>query len=511
LKDSAALRQKLRRLLGSADEVAFLRMIWTLNALQTGRADVARRFLGPIPSDAEIEGILGPQAVYPWELETLVNEFLMESGGIYRTFNCRNWNEIGQLVNLLRSLENAEYGSFRNNESVFVEMGRIGARQFPWQRGFVSKSSLYRSSFIFGQGECAAFMEDVAGLSAQEMTLVGFALLSVFYPEPAIRPAIDLDLIHTFGIDLNNLTRTLARIACPLNTARERARLKRTDHGPTAYQPSVLREFPCILIGHRSRSMIAPLPDLIMDRVTNGLFYDVVGGGRAVREETGRRFEAYSLELLRRMLPTVSFAPETRYLTRLGEIASPDIQMTNDRGEVLLSIECKASRMSIKAQFGDLPEEDRGYEEIAKGVMQLWRFHAHARAKTAPMRLTTDVQLMVLTLDEWFAGRSKIIPKVIARAHALADASPHLIPAEDRRAVGFCTISELEEVLTTATAESLQGAVRIASGDKAGWMFSKLHQDMEAQKTGPKDFPFEEALSELLPWFGKVRELGDGD
>ena len=73
--------------------------------------------------------------------------------------------------------------------------------------------------------------------------------------------------------------------------------------------------------------------------------------------------------------------------------------------------------MSIAARFGESPDEDRGYEEIAKGVMQLWRFHARARAQIALVRLATETKLLILTLDEWFAGRSTIIPKILERAH----------------------------------------------------------------------------------------------
>jgi hypothetical protein len=121
-----------------------------------------------------------------------------------------------------------------------------------------------------------------------------------------------------------------------------------------------------------------------MDRVTNGLFYDVIGGGGTVRDEVGRRFESYALELLSPVLPTVSFVPDISYRTPSGPIATPDILMRGGDDAALLAIECKASRMSIGARFGEAPGEDRGYEEIAKGVMQLWRFHVHSRLNVAP-------------------------------------------------------------------------------------------------------------------------------
>ena len=504
------LRAGLVTKLASADDAAFLRMLWALNALQTGRADDARRFLGPHPPDAETEGIFGPHAIYPWELETITNELLVAPKGRYQVLPCHNWNTIGQLVNQLRAVENAEYGARRGEVNILVEMGRIGARQFPWQRGHFGIPQLYRNAFVYGQGECSAYLLQSTGLTASDMTLVGFFLLSAFYREPAIRPAEHLDLLHEFGIERQALDAALNRIARPIVEVRREARELRKGDEPIAYRPSILRRFPCLRLGPRNRTLVAPLPDLIMDRVTNGLFYDVIGGGGPVRKEIGRRFETYALDLLRRMMRGTRFESEGSYRTDLGPISTPDVLMHGTDGSVRLAIECKASRMGVAARFGAAPEQDRGYEEIAKGVMQLWRYFGHCRRQVAPDRVAADACAMVLTMDEWFAGRSTVIPRIIARANELADASPHRVEAIDRRSVAFCTISELEAVLTTATQASLLEAVRIGSGDKAGWIFSILHAEAEVPKEAPREYAFNDELPALLPWYARLCEhFGD--
>jgi hypothetical protein len=502
------LRSRFATTLSLADDASFLRLLWALNALQTDRVDEASRFLNGFPPNAATAGIVGPIAIHPWELETLANELLTTpKNSHYRTVDCSSWNTASDLINQLRTLEKAEYRARREQVSLLVELGRIGARQFPWQRGHYGIPQLYRNAFVYGQGECDAYLNDSLGVSAFDITLVGFSLLSVFYPEPAIRPAADLELLHQLGIDRHSLSVVLTRIGCPLADLRRRAALERNYDSPTAYKRSILRQYPCVLVGPRNRTMIAPLPDLIMDRVTNGLFYDVIGGGGPVRDEFGRRFESYCLALLRELLVGTSFAPESNYRTGLGPIATPDIMMFSQAGEVQLAIECKASRMSIKARFGEMPEEDRGYEEIAKGVMQLWRFFTHCRGQIASHNLATDAQGIILTMDEWFAGRSTVIPQIMQRAHQLADASAHSIPQADRVPVAFCTILELEQVLQTATVKSLLETVRVGSGHQAGWMFSILHQEVNAEKTEPKPYPFWEALGELLPWWERLDDL----
>jgi hypothetical protein len=253
--------------------------------------------------------------------------------------------------------------------------------------------------------------------------------------------------------------------------------------------------------------MIAPLPELIANRVSAGLFYDVIGGGGPVRAEVGGRFERYCHEFLSEMLPGVAFNREWRYRTPRGDIDTPDILMRSARGAVVVAIECKAARMGIEARFGDDPSAGRGYEEIARGVFQLWRFFAHCRQDLTGSTIEPDGLGLVLTLDEWFAARSTYLDEILVQANSLADKSGHDILPEDRRAIAFCSISDLEKVLVTATEESLLAVLVDASGDRRGWILTSLHADTAAPKVDPRDYPFSEALNELLPWHAQIEQL----
>ena len=74
--DPLALRGQLLRRLALADDELFITMLWSLNALQTGRGVRGREFFRSLPDGADTTGIQGNHAVYPWELETLGNELL---------------------------------------------------------------------------------------------------------------------------------------------------------------------------------------------------------------------------------------------------------------------------------------------------------------------------------------------------------------------------------------------------------------------------------------------------
>ncbi len=248
-----------------------------------------------------------------------------------------------------------------------------------------------------------------------------------------------------------------------------------------------------------------------MNRVSAGIFYDVVGGGRPVWSDYGRRFESYCFDLLSTMLPEAGFEREWRYRTRLGGMDTPDILMCAPDGSIRLPIECKAARMSVAARFGKNSSDDRGYEEIAKGVFQIWRFACHCREGRTGRTIHPDAKGVVLTLDEWFAARHVHIEKVMETAHRLADESDIEILAGDRRPIAFCTISEFEEVMERATVSSFLAAIDLAATDRRGWIFTVVHQEVADPTAEFRPYPFLDRAHDLLPWFKQIDNIVDED
>lgn len=506
LAELPRLRVALSTQLSVADDESFIRMLWALNALQTGRASTALPSIRNMPLGAMANGILGPVAIFPWELETLGNELLANGKHpIYRTFDSQSWPAIAGLIKLLRNLEDVEYGARRSKIDVFSEMGRISARQFEWQRGFANLAEFYRNAFVYGQGECSRYFEEMHGITVADMTLVGFTLMAGFWGLPAIRIDRDLTPLHGLGVNPQKIDRVISRIARPTALVRSEAAVLRQRGEAIAYKPSILRRFPCILMGPRARRMRAPLPELIANRVTSGLFYDLVDGDGSIRADYGRRFEAYAHALLSAMLSTTKFEPERSYRISGQRFDTPDILAISPSGEILLTIECKASRMGVNARFAEDPSGERGYEEIAKGVFQTWRFASHCRRGLTGLAINPAAKCLILALDDWFAARGPMLERVIHRATKLADSCDPEIISEDRRPVAFSSISELEATLRYATEESLLAAVDVAASiERRGWMFGAVHQELPNPKTPSKAYPFEDRIGELLPWWDRL-------
>lgn len=256
--------------------------------------------------------------------------------------------------------------------------------------------------------------------------------------------------------------------------------------------------------------MVSPLPELISFRLTAGLFFDIVGGSGPVRNDCGKRFETYCLSLLSNMLPEALIESEWRYKADRNRRDTSDIILFDRQSEVRLAIECKARWMGAEVRFGENPIVEKDYEEIIKGVFQLWRFFSDCRRGFTGRKASPKATGVVLALDEWFAARSAILDRVIEEAHAQADAAGDILP-DDRRPVAFCSIHEMERVLETATEESLLGSLEDLAAKPKGWIFSSLHSDFDAPKTPRKAYPFVAELFELLPWYEQIRLAAEGD
>ena len=195
------------------------------------------------------------------------------------------------------------------------------------------------------------------------------------------------------------------------------------------------------------------------------MYYDVIKGGAEVRNEIGTRFEEYARDLLRAMLPSYSVLPSYKYLDRGNKVDTPDI-LIRKNNDVIFAIECKSKKMTFGAKFAEFPiEEEDGFQEIIKGVFQLWQFFSHHRRGLIQGEIVRpDAIGIVLTLEPWLQMSLPLRQGVLEAANVRADKSTQEITDEDRRPVAFCSIDDLESILHVASESKFVGAVQAAVG-----------------------------------------------
>ena len=366
-------RKKLSKLLGSADDEAFFQMVWALDAIQSDRSQFALPYLS-FPREAVDPDIGSEYAIHKWDLKSLANRLLLTpkkavTEGPRRIPDCRQFATGAHAINLLRSLENAEAAIYIPRMHIFTELHRVGQRQFSWQRGFLNLPQFYRYAFIYGQGECQAYFGDTYGLSFDQFSLIGFGLYTATRENPSIKSDYDMSRLGISGAALQKALKLILR---PVSDARLEAERLTADinrkHGseiPTAYQPSILRRYPLISFGNNNQRLQTPLHQLLLLRITSGVYYDLVGGPSNLRNEAADRFEQYCANFISANLSQLQVSRSHKYTFRRNQIDSPDL-LVKKEGMTILVIECKATKLTYGAQFAPDPIEEakKGYDEL---------------------------------------------------------------------------------------------------------------------------------------------------
>ncbi len=503
-------RGRLNKILSIAGDEGLIQLLWATHALQSSYANSARWFLreDTIPKGADTTEFPSEFSVHKWEIETLTNELMTvpkakpRTHRLNRTLQIDNFTNSLRLAQRLRKLENAEYTILKAPEDIYLEMGRIGARQFDWRRGFANIPQFYRNAFVYGQGKCSEYFEQKYKISFNRFSLVGFAIFVSLTCHPVLQKDKTWD---DLGISWEEVEQVLEIIALPFEQASRIAKETRRKMVHTADKPSVLRQSPCLIFGVNNTRVRAPLPELILERITSGIFYDVVSGGGVVRGDYGHRFELYCLDLLSLSMPSFLWKPEVEYRKKPNTFLSPDI-LSFSGGQLAVAYECKATRMSHEAMFGRNPISARGYDDLVKAIFQLWRFFSHCRRGFCEFEVADDAVGVVLTLDNWLIMGGTLRKEIFRDAEKMVHDKDAEITKIDRRPIIFIAASELEQTLSVSTEQSFLEALK-QSNDKQyeGWRIDGVHRDIVGSaKINSKPYPFADKLGDLLPWWDEM-------
>ena len=359
--------------LASTPDTRLLNAVWAIQAIQNGNQDRALQILSNTPKEVIGADISSGYAVHPWELELLINERLaINPEALFQVVAPESWPQIAYFTNLIRSIENAEAAIYPSDNPMADLLYKIANRQFEWQIGFLTRQQLFRTAYVYGQGVCADHFFNRYGISIDDFSATCFSYFVLFTDAPNTFQNVDLSLI---GISTETQAKALRIITKQIRDIKIITAHQRKEDGEIAYKPSPIRLFPIIGVSARSYKICCPLPDLLANRMTYGLFYDVIDGGGPIRKEIGDQFENYLEVFFRKLLPEVELIREISINDRRGSRKSCDILITDIQyqNKVKLLIECKATRLSFDSRFKKFDKDDRGYQDMVKGVVQIWK------------------------------------------------------------------------------------------------------------------------------------------
>ncbi len=499
----------LRNMLSKCDDAGFLQLSWAVNMLQSDFGTDVRRYLR-YPRGAATNDLDSPYAVFKWEIETLLTLLFTtvkasSKRELYGTQSHEQFGLLTDAVNLLRDAETHESGAFLNSDNVLLEMHRIGHRQFGWQRGFATGERLYRFAYVYGQGACADYFEATYGLTIQEFLKVGF----VFFVQLQKYPWTKAIGIDGLGLDASHLERALPLFCRSLAETRADAqalvaKARENRVAQTAYLPSPLRRFP-IITAPEHEAYIAPLPQLIMYRMTVGLYYDIAGGPGNLITEANNRFEKYARLVIKGFFPRFDVLPSQRYGPKKTAVDTPDI-LIRDGEKVVGVIECKATKLTHEAQFAEDPMEgaERAYSQVVKGITQLWKFFSDVRRGIfSAIPVAANAHGVLLTMDAWLQTSAELQAAAIALAKNRVEQDREITDA-DMRPVIFCSMQEVADIMFVSDEDQFLATLGNAAKEEfKGWPLREVRRSTAVEGEG-RAYPLD--ITDLLPWFGDIRE-----
>lgn len=498
-------RKRLNEALGRVDAAGpFLRMIWAIDRIGDGDRMALSRF--PRRKPELVEWAFKPHHIHKWTLETLVNAYLRSKqlrrrgNRAFQTLDTQNLGSPIHLMKLMHELENADDGIVLQRLNVMDEFHRLAQRQFHWQRGKVNKAAFFKTAYLYTFPEAADYFEAKFGVSIHDFCFSGFALYATLRHHPAVLMTLKAKQVP---IADETLARCLSMFARSEDSIRREAALMPQVTTHAAYQASVLRKWPCISFPEEG-VMYGPIPDLVIERCTNGLYYDLVDNDGRLRDLIGKRFESYCSLLFRSLLSDLNVAGEFKY--GRTNFDSPDLFLT--RGdETIAIVECKAKKASIAVKLGEEPDllESAALDELAKGAFQIWRFRSHVRrgiVKPPSGKFSDDAIAVVVSLDTWLETSRSQQHEVLRRAIAMSTAKDPEIEAVDQVPVAFCNIDDLEFILHRCTVASfLDVFAEAAKPERAGWLLSSLHSEVAPGVDEDKGDPLDQYLGDIIKWW----------
>jgi hypothetical protein len=164
--------------------------------------------------------------------------------------------------------------------------------------------------------------------------------------------------------------------------------------------------------------MIAPLPGLILTRLSEGIYHHLFDAYRQeFTQYFGSVFEAYVGEILNHSLGSARLLPEREIKRTYKRGKLPDYVMVEGSSAIL--IECKAIGLQRKAlAMADESSIDHSVSGIVEGLIQLHEFK-NAWEAGAPgleaLSKCSEVKFLIVTLEPFYLANSVPFKELIEK------------------------------------------------------------------------------------------------
>lgn len=287
-------------------------------------------------------------AMLPWELELVAREIILNGSLLQQASGGEKgmnpWKAVG-LVRELTTHISDEY--VHSTEDALAAVVPLTHQQMLWHDNTFSRIARYGQ--IYRHPPLAEIMQSVLAISLSDWLKIGLivygGLDKSFWNDRSIYS-------HVPGIDRRAVERFFALMSKPVEEVRRITALNQRYDRHWAHTFNPLRASPINFFEAEPERIFSPVPQLLIWRLTDGIYYDLVGaGGEAFADAFGKACELYVGNVLKVALKEseAKIEGERPYSTGEGEKAGVDWLVSDHTGH--LFVECKAKRLTLPAKM----------------------------------------------------------------------------------------------------------------------------------------------------------------
>lgn len=338
--------------------------------------------------------------LYHWDIATLIEEVLKHAGNEKKE-SLKDWRTLRRLINSIRELENLCSEVYLEKEDVLLEVNRLLHRQTPWQRT-LSRATALRYAKIYGTEEIAESLKTKIGLEWIKIYQIFLSLYSLFQDKPMLRLNPDLS---SLGIGRDEVDIFLKFTSTDLKNLKRKLHQNGEIDENWIYRFSPLVQTPIIIMNINGEDkMICPLPHLLWERISQGLYFDLIDNALFPLAH-GAAFERYIGEVLINALEVnidqYKIIKPNPYYDRKNLKHGADWIIFDKTAN--LFIEAKTKKLRFNAKFLlDAEQLGEDIDTISVSIVQNYKNIIDAQNKKTdwePNNLPT--YSIIVTMEDW--------------------------------------------------------------------------------------------------------------
>ena len=424
----------LRNYIRQLDLTSSLECIWRYSQCLHSNSLLPLRF-----KSGQIHPIKGK--IHPWELSLLAREVILHAsnGG---NKNLGTYSGFIATVNQIRRVEEEISKRTINQSNVMSELHKMAHRQFPWQSR-QDITSLMRYLKIFGEDKVEEVLLQKTGLTMGQIYVFG---LSIFGHLEKFH-GINVNQNYTeFGIEAASVATFFKLMSLDINSAKEVINAQQSYDENWAYTWNPLEARPLIALNSKMPNFVhCPIPELLMLRITKGIFYDLVDEVN-FDNPFGIAYQRYVGEAIRDLYPSPKYLvmSETQYQDGKNIKHGVDWILSDENASIF--IECKTKRLRHASKLlVNISDLDGDITIMASAIVQLYKnINDAINGKTNWTPNEKPIYPLIITLENWYLLAPNIIDMLSTRVRHLLVQSEISLDVLEKMPYQITSIDEFE-------------------------------------------------------------------